>query len=86
MISRSQITDKLVEDCRMVIHPGDYTAFLETLAIGLPTICIKSDLNWIRNNIKPDYEQLIKAKILFKNLKKHQMILIKYFIRYKLLE
>ena len=69
IINRSQLNNKLVRESKIVLHPGDYTGFLESLAIGIPTICVQSNLNWIRYSAKKDYEKLIEAKILFTSSK-----------------
>jgi putative transferase (TIGR04331 family) len=39
------------------------------MAIGIPTICILSNLNWIREEARNDYKKLIDGKILFINPK-----------------
>ena len=66
-ISRSILNKKLIKSCRIIVHSGDGTAFLETLSINIPTICILQNLNWIREDKREEYEELIKAKILFLN-------------------
>ena len=64
-INRSILNKKLLKSCRIIVHSGDGTAFLETLSINIPTICILQNLNWIREDKREEYEELIKAKILF---------------------
>ena len=49
-ISRSILNKKLIKSCRIIVHSGDGTAFLETLSINIPTICILQNLNWIRED------------------------------------
>ena len=51
-ISRSILNKKLIKSCRIIVHSGDGTAFLETLSINIPTICILQNLNWIREDKK----------------------------------
>jgi len=64
-ISRSKINQKLINESRISVHSGDGTAFLECLAIKKPTVCLLENLNWIREEVREDYNELIKAKIIF---------------------
>ena len=64
-INRSRINNKLLKSSKILVHSGDGTAFLESLAINKPTICILQNLNWIREEIRDEYNELMKAKILF---------------------
>ncbi len=64
-IKRSRINQELIDDSRILIHIGDGTAFLESLAIKKPTVCFLENLNWIRDEVRKDYEELIEAKIIF---------------------
>jgi len=64
-INRTKINNKLIKQSKILVHPGDYTGFLESMAIGIPTICILSNLNWIREEARDDFKKLIYGKILF---------------------
>lgn len=64
-IDRSKINQSLVDKSKILVHSGDGTAFLESLAIKKPTICFLENLNWVREEVREDYEDLIKAKIIF---------------------
>ena len=59
-IKRSRINQELIDDSRILIHIGDGTAFLESLAIKKPTVCFLENLNWIRDEVRKDYEELIE--------------------------
>ena len=54
-----------MNNCKILVHIGDGTAFLESLAINKPTICFLENLNWIRNDVRKDYEELIDKRIIF---------------------
>ncbi len=62
---RSKINQNLIDESKILVHSGDGTAFLESLAIKKPTICFLENLNWVREEVREDYEKLIKAKIIF---------------------
>ena len=68
-IDRSSINNQLIEESKILVSLSDGTAFLESMAIGIPTICILSNLNWIREEARNDYKKLIDGKILFINPK-----------------
>ena len=64
-IERSRINKRLLDKSKILVHSGDGTAFLESLALNKPTISLLKNLNWIREDVREEYNDLIKAKILF---------------------
>ena len=68
-IEKSKINKELIKKSKILVHTGDGTAFLECLATKKPTICLLDNLNWIREEVRKDYEELIKANLIFLNPK-----------------
>ena len=64
-IERSRINKRLLDKSKILVHSGDGTAFLESLALNKPTISLLKNLNWIREDVREEYNDLIKAKNSF---------------------